>query len=94
MTTLVQTGLELEVPPGHNLLLFSRQKLAKEGTVAAGNHRGEKIFIRNGTRREKQIHPGEKIAHGILVHAPEIEFHDDVSETQRTDQGYGSLGEN
>ena len=42
-TTLVQTGLKLEVPPGYNLQLFSRPKLAKEGyTVAAGNHRGEK----------------------------------------------------
>ena len=94
-TTVVQTGLKLKIPPGYNLLLFSRQKLAKEGyTVAAGDSRGEEIFIRNGTRREKQIHPGEKITHGILVHAPEIEFYDDVSETQRNDQGYGSLGEN
>ena len=50
-TTLVLTGLKLEVPPGHNLLLFSHPKLAKEGyTVAAGDHRGEKLFIRNGTR--------------------------------------------
>ena len=73
--TLVQTGLKLEVPPGHNLLLFSRQKLAKEGyTVAAGDHRGEKIFIRNETRQEKQIHPNERVAHGLLVQAPEIEF--------------------
>ena len=80
----------MEVPPGHNLLLFSRQKLAKEGyTVAAGDHRGEKIFIRKGTRRVKQIQNGERITHGLLVWAPEIKFievsQDEVSEVQRAD---------
>ena len=97
-TTLVLTGLKLEVPPGHNLLLFSHPKLAKEGyTVAAGDHRGEKLFIRNGTLRSKQIQNGEKLAYGLLIRAPEVEFveenRDDVSEAQGVDQGYGSSGE-
>ena len=91
MTTSVQTGLKLEVPPGYNLLLFSWQKLAKEGyMVAASSHRGEKVFITNGTRQEKQINPGERITHGILVQAPEVEFRNDLSETQKTDQRLGS----
>ena len=89
-TTLVQTGLKLEVPPVHNLLLFSRPKLAKEGyTVAAGDHRGEKLFIRNGTRRDKQIQNGEKLAYGLLVRAPEVEFievnQDEAAGVQKTD---------
>ena len=97
-TTLVLTGLKLEVPPGHNLLLLSRPKLAKEGyTVTAGDHRGEKLFIRNGTLRSKQIQNGEKLAYGLLIRAPEVEFveenQDDISETQGVDQGYGSSGE-
>ena len=93
-TTAVQTGLRLELPPGYNLLLFSRPKLAKEGyTVASGDHRGEKILITNRTRKVKQLHPGEKIAHGILVQAPEIEFRNDISETQKADQKLGSTTE-
>ena len=90
-TTAVQTGLRLELPPGYNLLLFSRQKLAKEGyTVASGDHRGEKIFIANGTRRVKQIQNGEKIAHGLLVRAPEVEFvTDEISEAQTADPEVG-----
>ena len=97
-TTLVLTGLTLEVPPGHNLLLFSNPKLAKGGyTVDAGDQRGEKLFIRNETRRIKQIQNGEKLAYGLLVSPTEVKFveenRDDVSETQRADQGYGSLGE-
>ena len=89
-TTLVLTGLKLEVPPGHNLLLFSRPKLAKEGyTVAAGDHRGEKLFIRNGTRRIKGIQNGEKLVYGLLVRAPEVEFievsQDEVAGVQKTD---------
>ena len=63
----------------------------------AGDQRGEKLFIRNETRRIKQIQNGEKLVYGLLVRAPEIEFveesRDDVSETQRADQGYGSSGE-
>ena len=87
---MVQTGLKLEVPPGHNLLLFSHPKLAKEGyTVATGDHRGEKLFIRNGTRGVKQIQNGEKLAYGLLVRAPEVEFievsQDEVAGVQRTD---------
>ena len=68
--------------------------MAKEGyTVAAADHKGEKVFIANRTRKVKQIHPGEKIAHGILVQAPEIEFCDDISETQKADQKLGSTTE-
>ena len=89
-TTLVLTGLRLDVPPGHKLLLFSRPKLAKEGyTVAAGDHRGEKLFIRNGTRRDKQIQNGEKLAYGLVVRAPEVEFievnQDEAAGVQKTD---------
>ena len=89
-TTLVLTGLRLDVPPGHKLLLFSRPKLAKEGyTVAAEDHRGEKLFIRNGTRRDKQIQNGEKLAYGLVVRAPEVEFievnQDEAAGVQKTD---------
>ena len=98
MTTLVQTGLKREVRKGYNLLLFLRQKLAQEGyTVKAGDHRGEKLLIRNSTRRVKQIQHGERIAHRLLVRAPEIEFvevsQDEVSETKRPDQGLDKPGE-
>ena len=57
--------------------------------MAAGDHRGEKLFIRNGTRRIKQIQNGEKLAYGLLVHAPEVEFievsQDEVAGAQKTD---------
>ena len=86
-TTVVQTGLKLEKPPGYNLLLFLWQKLAEEGyIVAAGDHRGEKVIITNGIRKERGIHPGKKIALRILVQAPDIEFRDDLSETQQADR--------
>ena len=61
--------------------------------MASGDHRGEKILITNRTKKVKQLHPGEKIAHGILVQAPEIEFRNDSSETQKMDQRPGSTTE-
>ena len=68
--------------------------MAKEGyAVTAANLKGEKVFIANRTRKVKQIQSGEKIAHGILVQAPEIEFCDDISETQKADQKLGSATE-
>ena len=55
----------------------------------AGDHRGEKIFIRNRTRRVKQIQNGDNLAYGLLVWAPEVEFievsQDEVAGVQRTD---------
>ena len=57
--------------------------------MAAGDHRGEKLFIRNGTRRIKQIQNREKLAYGLLVRAPEVEFikvsQDEVAGVQKTD---------
>ena len=98
-TTLGQRGLKLKVPKGYKLLLFSQQKLTQEGyTIEAGDQRGETILIWNSTRRVKQIQHSERITHGLLVRAPEIEFvevsqNEDLSETQRADQGLDSLGE-
>ena len=55
-----------------------------------GHDRGEKIFIANGTRRVKQIQNCEKIAHGLLVRAPEVEFvADEISEAQTADPDVG-----
>ena len=102
-TTLIDTGLKLEIPTGYGLLLLSRSKLAKDGyTVEGGvidaDFRGEiKVLIHNSNRRAKQIQQGERVAQGWILKTPEIEFvevsHGDFSETKRADQGFGSSGE-
>ena len=102
-TTLIDTGLKLEIPTGYGLLLLSRSKLARDGyTVEGGvidaDFRGEiKVLIHNSTRRTKQIQQGERVAQGWILKTPEIEFvevsHEDFSETKRADQGFGSSGE-
>ena len=62
--------------------------------MAAGDHRGEKIFIANRTRRVKLIQNSEKIAHGLLVQAPEVEFvADEVSGIQTADPEVDKLDE-
>ena len=79
-------------------------KLAKDGyTVEGGvidsDFRGEvKVLIHNSTRCVKQIQQGERVAHGWVLKTPEIEFvevknEDELSETQRAENGFGSSGE-
>ena len=103
-TTLINTGLRLEIPKGFGLLLLSRSKLAKdgytvEGGVSYSDFRGEvKVLIHNSTHHVKQIQNGERVAQGWVLKTPEIEFvevsqNEDLSETQRADQGFGSSGE-
>ena len=103
-TTLINTGLQLEIPEGYGLLLLSRSKLARDGyTVSGGvidaDYRGEiKVLIHNNNRRTKVVQNGERIAQGWLLQNPEIEFievsqNESLSATQRADQGFGSSGE-
>ena len=67
-TTLINTGLRLEIPTGFGLLLLSRSKLAKDGfTVEGGvidsDFRSEvKVLIHNSTRCVKQVQQGERVA--------------------------------
>ena len=67
-TTILGTGLYLEIPEGYGLLLLSRSKLAQEGITVSGgviddNTRGQiQVLPHNSTRRSKRVQNSERIA--------------------------------
>ncbi len=105
-TIMVGTGLAVQVPYGYELQIRPRSGLSRDtglmiknspGTIDS-DYRGEiKILVYNtGERWGHYINYGDRIAQGVLVpvvHA-EIEEVEELDETSRQDQGFGSSGSN
>ena len=100
-TTLVSTGIAMELPVGSVGLIWDKSGIATKhamktlaGVVDEG-YRGEiKVGLINLSQKAYTIEPGDKVAQMLvqLVHQPEIEEISELSETQRGDGGFGSSG--
>lgn len=101
----IETGLSVEIPPGHAMLILSRSGHGfKHGTRLANcvglidsDYRGEiKVkLVRDpyDCPSGLQINPGDRIAQAIIVPIPEVEWEEgDLSETVRGEGGFGSTG--
>lgn len=98
------TGLCLEIPEGHVGLLFPRSSLSKYDLVQA-NHVGVidagyrgRIKVRykltKPMEEAKMYKKGDKICQLVVLPIPEIQFNlvEELTETQRGDNGFGSSG--
>jgi len=100
---LVSTGLAFEIPNGYELQIRPRSGLAwkngisivnSPGTLDAG-YRGElKVILINHGKEVFNIRKGDKIAQAVLnkIERAEIEEVDELSETERGANGFGSTG--
>ena len=103
VTLLVCTGLVMEIPEGWKGEIYSRSGLASQGLVVANSpgkidadYRGEiKVALLN-TAREGiiGIEAGTRIAQFEINPVTSIEFEEteDLSESARGSQGFGSTG--
>ncbi len=107
-TKVVPTGLAFEIPPGYELQVRPRSGMTRNtklrvvlGTVDSG-YRGEVGVLVDNTERPISlnmkahvIEKGTRIAQGII--APVITAHfvevDELSNSERGTDGYGSTGE-
>lgn len=101
-TVTYHTGLKFEIPEGHVMLVFSRSghgfnkdiRLANCVGVIDSDYRGElKVKLTQDGRAEETMPPrGERIAQGMIVPVPKIEFNEvtSLSTTQRGEAGFGS----
>lgn len=100
---LFKTGLAFEVPPGHVMLIFSRSgmgfndntRLANCVGVIDSDYRGEvKVKLTRDDDRPLDARSGDKIAQGVVIKLPKIELVevDELSETARGENGFGSTG--
>ncbi|MBJ9983555.1 dUTP diphosphatase [Bacillus sp. S70] len=106
-TKVVQTGLAFEIPPGYELQVRPRSGMTRNtklrvilGTVDSG-YRGEVGVLVDNTERSISlnmkahvIEKGTRIAQGVI--APVITAHfvevDELSDSERGTNGYGSTG--
>lgn len=94
------TGLVVELPKDHVMLLFPRSSISKinlrlsnsVGVVDPG-YRGE-IILKFDAKGEKIYKTGERIGQMLILPFPRIDFEEaeELSETVRGADGFGSTG--
>lgn len=102
-TTLIKTGLAMEIPAGYAGLIYARSGLASKKGLAPANkvgvidadYRGEvMVALHNHSNVAASIEPQERIAQ--LVITPYLTAHfeemDELSDTVRGAGGFGSTG--
>lgn len=109
MYNTYSTGLSFEIPEGHVLLIYSRSghgfnhniRLSNSVGVFDADYRGElKVKLINDSHHHAdyykalKISHGDRIAQGIIMPYPKVEFEevDSLSETVRGIGGFGSTG--
>ncbi len=101
---LVRTGLAMEVPQNHVLLVFSRSSGPLKLGVTMGNDVGvidsdysgndDEIFLilENVTNEEKKFSPGDRVAQGVIVPHIRAEFTQVDALGDKNRGGHGSTG--
>ncbi len=104
-TKLVKTGIAMEIPLGYAGLIYARSGLATKRGLAPANkvgvidsdYRGEiMVALHNHTNEVKEIDPYERIAQLVITPYVKGLFNevDDLNETKRGENGFGSTGTN
>jgi dUTP pyrophosphatase len=101
---LVRTGLIIEVPPGHCLAIFARSSTPLKRGLQVANGVGiidpdysgptDEVMIQvlNFTDADVQIRRGDRLAQGIVLPAPRVQW-DEVAEIKgATRGGFGATG--
>ena len=102
-TTLIHTGISIEIPEGYCGLIFARSGLATKRGLAPANkvgvidadYRGEiMVALHNHSDSAADVEPFERVAQLAIVPFLKAEFEvvDDLSDTVRGAGGFGSTG--
>ena len=104
-TKLIKTGIAMEIPLGYAGLIYARSGLATKRGLAPANkvgvidsdYRGEiMVALHNHTNEVKEIDSYERIAQLVITPYVKGLFNevDDLNETKRGENGFGSTGTN
>jgi dUTP pyrophosphatase len=101
---LVRTGLIIEVPAGHCLAIFARSSTPLKRGLMVANGVGiidpdycgpaDEIMIQvlNVTGADVHIRRGDRLAQGIVLPAPRVQWQDVDEISQTTRGGFGATG--
>lgn len=104
-TVKIGTGLSIEIPDGYFGAIFARSGLAtKQGLRPANcvgccdsDYRGEYIVaLHNDTDETQIVTDGDRIAQLVVIPYLPIKFEEvnELSDTERGENGFGSTGKN
>ena len=99
----VRTGLHVQIPPHTVLLIYSRSghgfnhgvRLANCTGVIDSDYRGEILVkLQNDSDKEFKVETGDKVAQAVLMPFFRMDFEtvDELEETERGTDGFGSTG--
>ena len=102
-TTMIPTGIAMEIPEGYFGGIFARSGLASKEALRPANcvgvvdadYRGEvKVALHNDGDVVRTITPGQKVAQLVIVPFLSVEFNEVemLNETVRGVGGFGSTG--
>lgn len=99
-----RTGLSVEIPPGHVMLIYSRSghgfknglRLSNCVGVIDSDYRGEiAVKIHNDSPHPFDFSPGDRIAQAMILPIPRVALVEvyELSDTERGTGGFGSTGQ-
>tara|TARA_Y100000592_G_scaffold99255_1_gene174637 strand:+ start:10522 stop:10989 length:468 start_codon:yes stop_codon:yes gene_type:complete len=101
-SSLFQTGIKMEVPPGHMLQIMNKSGIASKRSLLVGacvvdeGYTGE-IFVNlhNVGTKPQTVEPGQKVAQGVFVVISKPSFAEITEDNiygSETTRGSGALG--
>ena len=97
----IDTGVHVEIPAGYVGMIKSKsglnvkRNLTSEGVIDAGYTGSIVVKLRNHSKNKGYyVEKGDKISQLVIlpIITPEIELVDDLEETERGNNGFGSTG--
>lgn len=99
----IPTGIALELPRDYVGLIYARSSMGVKRGLAPANkvgvidsdYRGEiRVVLYNHSKQVQCVEPNERIAQLVItpVIMPGFQIVDDLSDTKRDQQGFGSTG--
>lgn len=103
ITAMIDTGLSMEIPEWYFGAIFARSGLAAKRQLRPGNcvgvidsdYRGAvKVALHNDSDEMQEITPHERIAQLVVIPFLPVKFveTDELSDTTRSEGGFGSTG--
>ena len=93
----IDTGVHVEIPKGYVGLLMSRsglmgQGITTRGVIDAGYTGSIQAVVYNDSQESYRVAKGQRITQLVIVPCitPEIEVVDELEDTERGDNGFGS----
>ena len=103
MTEMIHTGIAIEIPDGYFGAVFARSGLASKQGLRPANctgvidngYTGEcMVALHNDSNVAHTVSPQDRIAQLVVMPYLNVEFNeaDELSDTERGDDGFGSTG--